>query len=399
MIDTPIYNKPIGGEDGKNLPRVITMSGGSSSALMMFSMLESGQLEARRGDCVIFNNTSAEHPATYRFVADCKRESEQYGIPFFMIEFCTYEGRKNKRGEYVRKRSYKLVNERPYNADTNPHGYRWRGERFEEMLSFVRFCPNRSNRVCTWELKSGVSKRFVKDYLRDKRPEGICSQGTGAPNMIDLDLMYRRFVKNRGKVPEEIYKEKSKYILGCDKVRPEQAWSDYSKHVPRVRKCSDDTHALAIGFRHDEPRRVLRWEDRICNEPDRFKGMLPFFPLYDLRVTKEYVADYWAKQKFRLSIPQYLGNCVYCFLKGVKNLEAVRDLKREIFKGTPSDIQWWIDMENKYIRDLVVEGVKVSKYKQFGFFNHDSYSYKLLRDGVRPSDKVLQQVTSCDCTD
>lgn len=65
------------------LPHVVKFSGGRSSGMLLFTLLESGLLDAARGDVIVFNNTSAEHPETYRFVGRCMRAARAYGIPFF----------------------------------------------------------------------------------------------------------------------------------------------------------------------------------------------------------------------------------------------------------------------------------------------------------------------------
>ena len=58
---------------------------------------------------VVFNNTSCEHPETYRFAATCKEIVEQrYGVPFFWVEYQTHEDA--RRGEWTRVQSYRLVN-------------------------------------------------------------------------------------------------------------------------------------------------------------------------------------------------------------------------------------------------------------------------------------------------
>ena len=68
--------------------------------MLLFTLLENGLLSAERGDVVVFNNTSCEHPETYRFAATCKEIVEQrYGIPFFWVEFQTYEDA--RRGEWA----------------------------------------------------------------------------------------------------------------------------------------------------------------------------------------------------------------------------------------------------------------------------------------------------------
>ena len=58
------------------LPHVVSFSGGRSSAALTFMAAEEGLLDPDRGDIVLFANTSAEHPGTYEFAAECKRRIE-----------------------------------------------------------------------------------------------------------------------------------------------------------------------------------------------------------------------------------------------------------------------------------------------------------------------------------
>ena len=93
------------------LPHVVKFSGGRSSGMLLFTLLENKILNADRGDVILFNNTSAEHPDTYRFAQDCNKASNRYGIPSFWVEFQTYEDARN--GEWTRLPSYRLVNDQP----------------------------------------------------------------------------------------------------------------------------------------------------------------------------------------------------------------------------------------------------------------------------------------------
>ena len=89
------------------LPHVVKFSGGRSSGMLLFILLQNNLLKAERGDVIVFNNTSAEHPETYRYAARCKEEVEKnYNIPFFWIEFQTYEDAKG--GEWVRSPTYRF---------------------------------------------------------------------------------------------------------------------------------------------------------------------------------------------------------------------------------------------------------------------------------------------------
>ena len=114
------------------LPHVLKFSGGRSSGLLLFTLLENSFLRQERGDVVVFNNTSCEHPETYKFAAECKKRVEAAGVPFFFVQFQTYEDA--RQGEWRRVPSYRLVNERPFSED-NPDGFQWRGEVFESWVT------------------------------------------------------------------------------------------------------------------------------------------------------------------------------------------------------------------------------------------------------------------------
>ena len=84
-------------------------------------------------------------------------------------------------------------------------------------------------------------------------------------------------------------------------------------------------------------------------------------------------SDFWEQQSWGLKLPRNgaLSNCVYCFLKGVSNLEQVHKemehRKKTKVRGfgstidTPCDIGWWMRMEEKYGRDLVAENGVVAR--------------------------------------
>ena len=147
------------------LPHVVKFSGGRSSGLLLFTLLENGFLDPERGDVVVFNNTSCEHPETYRFVSDCKARVESAGVPFFMVQYQTYEDA--RQGEWRRLPSYRLVNDRPF-AEDNPDGFHWRGEVFEEMISSKAYLPNQFSRVCTHSLKLETTAPVPKGLVRQQ---------------------------------------------------------------------------------------------------------------------------------------------------------------------------------------------------------------------------------------
>ncbi|MCQ3814198.1 MAG: phosphoadenosine phosphosulfate reductase family protein, partial [Acidimicrobiia bacterium] len=144
------------------LPHVVSFSGGRSSAALLFMAAKEGLLDASRGDVVLFANTSAEHPGTYEFAAECKRRIEaDFGLPFFWFEFTTVEDA--WRGEYWRKLSYRLVKPVPIEVDAD--GYRSNGELFEDLVSLQGMLPNVHSRTCTAKLKLYPSHILLGEWL------------------------------------------------------------------------------------------------------------------------------------------------------------------------------------------------------------------------------------------
>ncbi len=309
--------------------------------MLLFILLENGILKPERGDVIIFNNTSCEHPDTYRFVAECKHKVENhYGIPFFWIEFQTYEDA--RRGNWTRLPSYRMVNDKPV-SDSNPGGFRWNGEVFEELLSHNAYVPNQFRRICTATLKLEATRLFLQDWFAGK--EGISRLGHQRDHSrIDPDVLYKRHVNNRGGVPREIYLRKKAYVLGCPPFRPEQRFGDFSGATAPFENSTFDgkifgnnawfgsggiEYIAFIGLRGDEQQRVARVEARsadIHSNPG-YEGEHVYMPFADMRVTEADVNCFWELQDWGLKLPRSgaLSNCVFCFLKGVGNLKRVHE--------------------------------------------------------------------------
>ncbi|MCY4281057.1 MAG: phosphoadenosine phosphosulfate reductase family protein [Acidimicrobiaceae bacterium] len=152
------YREPCHAE----LPHLVSFSGGRSSAALTFMAAEEGLLRPDRRDAVLFANTSAEHPGTYEFAAECKQRLEtEFGLPFFWYEFCTVEDA--WRGDYWRKASYRLVKPLPVEQDSD--GYRSSGELFEEFVSLQGMLPNPHSRTCTAKLKLYPSHDLIGEWL------------------------------------------------------------------------------------------------------------------------------------------------------------------------------------------------------------------------------------------
>ena len=360
------------------LPHVVKFSGGRSSGMLLFILLENGILEAERGDVIIFNNTAAEHPKTYQFVHDCAKASEQYGIPFFWIEYQTYEDA--RKGEWTRVDSYRLVNGRPKSPE-NPDGFHWRGEVFEELISWSGYLPNQFKRICTRSMKLDTTRSFMADWLAAK--ESISRLGHyGERPRLDGDDLYRRHARNRGGVPKDILLRKRDFALRRPHVRPEQRYADYSPtwtpfQNPALKGKAYGGQAwfgkggaeyvAFVGLRGDEQARVERVRARNGPGSSGHVGEHVYMPLADMDIGRGDVNRFWDRQNWNLALPSEgtLSNCVYCFLKGGPTLrdvhfhmESEKHLEVAGFGsliGTPCDLSWWARIEHKYGRDLKAE--------------------------------------------
>ncbi len=412
----------------RDLPHVVKFSGGRSSGMLLFMLLDNKILDPDRGDVIVFNNTASEHPGTYKFAHDCKEASGRYGVPFLWVEFQTYEDARS--GEWTRLPTYCLVNDRPKSQE-NLDGFHWRGEVFEELLSWSGYVPNQFSRICTKNMKLEVTRMFLKDWLACK--ETIPRLGHfGDQSKIDLDSLYNRHIRKQGTVPKEIYLRKRAYGLSRPFVRPEQKYSDFSSVW---RQFSNNTlegrifgdkaafgkngveYVALVGLRGDEQIRVQRVAARNAGPGSSgYSGEHVYMPLADLGVTREGVNEFWDSQPWDLALPKEgsLSNCVYCFLKGAANLKTVRgrmEYEKQLEEpgfgsliDTPSDIAWWMRMEKTYGRDLKAERRKITgdpENTHIGFFGTSTdFSYERLANA---DDTEISQYSGsllpCDCTE
>lgn len=403
-------------EEHQQWPHVVKFSGGRSSAMMLMGLLYGRQLRRSRGDVVIFNNTSAEHPATYAFAATCKQITEErFNIPFFWTEFQTYEDA--RRGKWRRLPSYRMVKTHPW-AKNRHYGYHWHGEVFEELISWKQTLPTRFSRHCTEYLKLNTTVRFLEDWF------GRWSSFDRKPSATNhrLGHWYRT-----SQIDASAYKSRkqiARYHLRQPVVRPLQRFQDFTRAtLSKVRngclagKAFDGTAQLKgddhveflslIGLRADEPRRVSRVLERnnALSEVDRLAdGEYIYAPLYDAGVGKFHVLDFWASQNWDLEIPHdtNLSNCVFCFMKGERAIReiAIRDngpvRHRDV---APNSIAWWADIERRYARVLPARNNPKS-VTRFGFFGANRLEYEdIIRTIDLPAQTVASSALPCDCTD
>lgn len=412
--------------DHHELPHVMKFSGGQTSGMLLFTLLEAGFLKAERGDVVIFNNTSAEHPKTYDFAHRCKQLAEKkYDIPFFWLEYQTYEDARN--GEYTRLPSYRLVNVEP-RSETNPDGYHWRGEVYEELLSWNGFVPTIFQRTCTQSLKLETTRAFLKEWFANK-PQTERLGHFGKSSRLEDDDLYERHLRNGGGVPREIFLDKKQFARERPICRQAQFYADFSTPAREFKSSYLDENVFGesvvfgedgveylsfVGLRADEPHRVARVRQRNSGGPESasYGGEHAYMPLFDMDVTRKDVENFWKKQNWNLELDPKdgLSNCTYCFLKGLKVLQnahiALGAVVDEELQNTPCDLKWWVNLERKYGRDMKAENRRIKREIPndfIGFFGAKSaFSYQRLAEAPSQKDCLTEfadSILPCDCTD
>ena len=405
--------------DHDELPHIVSFSGGRSSGTLAFMAAAEGLLQSERGDLVLFANTSAEHPGTYEFAATCKERLEtEFGLPCFWLEFCTVEDA--WRGEYRRKASYRLV--KPVPIEVDPDGYRSSGELFEELVSLQGILPNPHSRTCTAKLKLYPSHELLGEWLG--RTAGPAHAGHHWPTasgegLVDPGRVAEAYARNGGTATTASVLRRARHLASLPAARAAQRWSDFSgAPVPEsvepgaravaMRGTDATLHVRLLGLRADEPRRVDRVLSRTlfaegastaaCTVKTQPPGERPYFPLFDAGIDAAGVARYWQSRDFDLDIPSGAGNCVFCFMKGTRQLVSLGLSPDEHRKaGSPTDIGWWADFEQRHLRTAPRRNG--SGTSQFGFFGVNSATFADIVDGAETEGRYKNGTPACDCTD
>ena len=423
----------------REIPHVVKFSGGRSSGLMLLILLENGLLKPERGDVVLFTNTSAEHPATYDFVARMKRVTERAGIPFFLAELCTVET--VIAGMWRRRRSYRLANSRPA-LDKNLQGYSHRGEVFEEAVAMAGMLPSVHTRVCTTLMKMYVTREFLSDWFGGGK--GIPMQGhAGAETQVDVEALYRDHLKSNGKMSEAEFAKRMRALEKRPASRPAQEYRKFTGAplLPHANamlrenafggRCSlfgeqPVSFLTFLGFRAGEDARYQRMMSRNRGEQTpghntHPPGEVSCSPLFDLGIDQRKVLEFWKRQpaSLRPRLPEdiNLSNCVYCFLKGSRALSDIQCGKGEFEKSlpkplrqacdleTPNSLDWWIRLENDYKRQANQNGRNgKGPPRTFGMFGLKDMDYHRIKEyaAVQPAcggKAPLPPTLNCECTD
>jgi hypothetical protein len=109
-----------------------------------------------------------------------------------------------------------------------------------------------------------------------------------------------------------------------------------------------------VGFRYDEPLRIKR-------RKQMWKQVIDKFPLYEDKIDKQIVNDYWAKKPYTLEIPSILGNCTLCFMKG-------KNAIMNIMASNPELADVWIADEER-IGHTYLDNISMKQMKSLATNN------------------------------
>ena len=403
------------------LPHVVKFSGGRSSASMTLSLAREGILRPERKDVVLFANTSAEHPETYKFAAKvCDELEQQHGLPCLWYEFCTVE--MATRYGWARNQAYRLVRRQKATPEDDAAipGYLDDGTTFEEATSYMGILPTRKMRSCTQIMKVLPGIQLISDWLGGG-PGPAHAGHHHDHHLTSPEDQADRYKGNR--LGREDYIDMRGFMHDRPACRPAQRWDDFTVIDPdaflrnQARPKADIAgragppveYVTLLGLRADEPKRVTRAHfDAMladgamgtkCRHNSHPAGEIIATPLADAGATKTAVDEFWRRQPYDLGIDGIQGNCVYCFMKGESVIRKIAHMEQQSRNGsepvpTPVNIRWWSDLEQKYASKSTDEDLG-----QFKYLGLRAPSYADIEADPNPNEKSSSNTLPCACTD
>lgn len=125
----------------RDTPSLISISGGRTSGMMVYKIMESVDFKPPPHWHFVFCNTSREHPATYKFLADM---ISHWGIDLICLEW-------RPKVFYTQVAFDDMATDSSIFFDLLTYGYRNHAP------------PNRFGRFCSKDLKQVPIKQFMKD--------------------------------------------------------------------------------------------------------------------------------------------------------------------------------------------------------------------------------------------
>ena len=304
------------------------------------------------------------------------------------------------------------------------------------MISFQGFLPNIQTRICTLSMKIFVTNSFLSDWFAQK--EGIERLGHFYDEALQTDDdVITTHLKHGGSTPEQILLSKKKYVRSCDFTRKEQLWQDYTNadivikneellesvfgNKAQLYGDSAVDYVSVLGIRSDEKMRINKIQSRI-DKAQNINGNSLFnqphnesisVPLADENINQKQVIKFWEVQEFNLDLPNsgLFSNCVYCPIKGKARLQQIATMQNGSANSelTPENIDWWIDIEEKYSRNLEAEERETTLQNGTKYISFFGPTKKLVYSEIKKKAKsrvpinemtlALENAMPCNCTD
>ncbi len=173
------------------------------------------------------------------------------------------------------------------------------GQEAEETLQFVHQCETHFGWNVVWleavvdpERGKGTKHRVVDYYTASRN---------GEP--------FEEVIKKYG-LPNQSYPH-------CTRELKIQVMQSYLKSIG----WDWGTYTTCIGIRSDEM-------DRMNAKRKEYKF---WYPMVNANWTRKAVDDWWDEQPFKLGIPNYLGNCTWCYKKTFKKLKRIAGERPGVF--------------------------------------------------------------------
>ncbi len=138
-------------------PAAISFSGGRTSGLMLYRILEAHGGTLPEDVKVLYENTGKEREETLDFVERC---SQEWGVPIVWLEY-RYEGSHRRPLDGTETGRRKTPGKHTFTVVDYATASR-NGEPFEAVITARGMLPNVVMRFCTVEMKIRTSQRYLK---------------------------------------------------------------------------------------------------------------------------------------------------------------------------------------------------------------------------------------------
>jgi len=139
-------------------PFVVSFSGGRTSGLMLYKILEAHGGKMPDQSRVVFCNTGKERPETLEFVERCSLE---WGVEIVWLEYRWHQFDTPKIHEYKNGNTKDIRGDHQFVVVNYATASR-NGEPFEQIIKSRQFLPNVVARFCTVECKIRTNQRYLK---------------------------------------------------------------------------------------------------------------------------------------------------------------------------------------------------------------------------------------------